>query len=72
MVGKNAVNSDKVISLMKSRIIAMISNKNPSIEVRQLVKILFFICFALIGLKEMFEYHLSSLLSLYCGLRMWL
>jgi hypothetical protein len=61
MVGKNAVNSDKVIILIKSMIIAMNSNKKPSIEVRQLVKILVFICFALIGLKEMSEYHRSSL-----------
>jgi hypothetical protein len=61
MVGKKAVNSDKVIILKKRSTIDIISNKTPKNEVRQLVKILVFICFALIGLKEMSEYHRSSL-----------
>ena len=61
MVGKKAVNSDKVIILKKRSTIDIISNKTPKNEVLQLVKILVFICFALIGLKEMSEYHRSSL-----------
>jgi hypothetical protein len=45
---------------MKRSTTAMISKKIPNKEVRQLVKILVFICFDLIDLREKFEYHRSS------------
>jgi hypothetical protein len=46
---------------VNNRTIATINKIRPSTEVRQLVKILVFISFVLIGLKEMSGYRQSSL-----------